>query len=69
MMDDATLHDMIRDEKEHFDKLEKRRARAILMNESRDVLAHYNNMQNMSLRVYNELLAEKYRRENEMSRR
>lgn len=69
MMDDATLHYMIEDEKEHFERLEKRRARAILMNESRDVLAHYNNMQSMSLRVYNQLVSEKYRRENEMGRR
>lgn len=65
MMDDAMLHDMIREEKEHFDRLEKRRAKAVLMNESRDVLAHYDQMQNKSLRIYNALLNEKYRREYE----
>ena len=66
MMDDATLHSLIQSEKEHFEALEKRRAHVVLFNEPRDVLAHCDQMQSRSMRVYSALLAEKYRRENEI---
>ena len=52
MMDDATLHDMIQEEREHFKGLEKRRVKAVKLNESRDIIAHYDDMQNRSLRAY-----------------
>ena len=68
MMDDATLHYMIQEEQEHFNRLEKRRARAVKLNESRDIIAHYDDMQNRSLRAYNALISEKYRRENEQNK-
>lgn len=63
MMDDITLHYMIESEKAHFDAVEKRRQRAILHKESRDVLAHYDQMQNKSMKVMIKLKAMKYRRE------
>lgn len=65
MIDDATLHDMIQEEREHFKGLERRRVKAVKLNESRDIIAHYDDMQNRSLRAYNALLDEKYRREYE----
>lgn len=63
MMDDTTLHDLIRSEQEHFEGLEKRRSRAALFKESRDVLAHYDKLESRSLAVLTVLLTEKYRRE------
>ena len=63
MMDDATLHDLIQSEQEHFDALEQRRKRAALFNESRDVLAHYDRLESRSLAVLTTLISEKYRRE------
>ena len=65
MMDDITLHYLIYSEKEHFEAIEKRRRRAVLFNDSRDILAHYDSMQNRSMKIYSALVAEKYRRENE----
>ena len=64
-MTDALLHDMIAQEREHFSALEKRRAKAALLNESRDILAHCDRMQDKSLRMLSGLMAEKYRRESE----
>ena len=65
MMDDITLCHLIYNEREHFAEIEKRRKRAVLFNESKDILAHYDDMQSRSMKIYSALVAEKYRRENE----
>ena len=62
-MDDATLHYMLAEETAHFDKVENRRKKAVEMNENRDILAHYDDMQSKSIRVIKTLMSMKYRRE------
>lgn len=63
MVDYEALKGMIADEKAHYDEVERRRIQAIERNEPRDVLAHYDNMQNQSMRTLSALYAQRYRRE------
>ena len=63
MVDYEILKGMIADEKAHYDEVERRRQQAIVRHEPRDVLAHYDSMQNRSMRTLSALYAQRYRRE------
>lgn len=65
MMDDATLHDLLQSEYEFYEAVERRRNNANTLNESRDVLAHYDELHRRSIVVLHELTSMRYRKEYE----
>ena len=63
MMDYDVLNGLITEEMAHYNEIERRRADAYRRHESRDVLAHYDNMEQTSLKRLTALYAQRYRRE------
>lgn len=65
---DEMLHDMMLNEKAYFDGLGNRRRsymKGKKFNDIHDMLVHYSDMEDRSLKVYQMMEEELYRRENE----
>lgn len=63
MMDYEVLMGLITDELAHYNEIGRRRADAHRRHEGQDVLAHYDNMEQTSLKRLTALYAQRYRRE------
>lgn len=63
MMDYDVLMGLISDEMAHHDEIGRRRADAHRRHEGKDVLMHYDNMEQKSLKRLCALYAQRYRRE------